>query len=501
VSEDRVFDVIVVGGGINGCGIARDAAGRGFSVCLVEMDDLASGTSSRSTKLIHGGLRYLEHYEFRLVREALRERELLWRSAPHIIHPMRFVLPYRNDLRSAWLLRIGLFLYDHIGGREALPKTSTIDLRSDPIGTALAPGFSTAFEFSDCWVDDARLVVLNARDAADRGAVIRTRTKATGARRDGNLWRILLEDRHTGARDTVDARLLVNAAGPWVEGIVGMAGGGAGARGVRLVQGSHIVVPRRSGDARAFFFQAPDRRIVFAIPYEDAFTLIGTTDVDYVGDPGATAPTEAEIAYLCEAASAYLADAVRPEDVVWAFSGVRPLYDDGASRAQEATRDYVLRSTGTPALVDVIGGKLTTYRRLAGAVLSRVEERLGRRGPGWTQSASLPGGDFPVGGVEPRVAALRKARPGLAAAHAQRLVRLYGTMAEEVAGQGESRHFGADLHEAEVKYLVRREWAQTGEDVLWRRTKLGLRLTSGEAAIVDRHTRALAGARCAAAAE
>jgi glycerol-3-phosphate dehydrogenase len=330
LSEDGVFDVLVIDGGINGCGVARDAAGRGLRICLVEMDDLASGTSSRSTELIHGGLRYLEHYEFRLVREALRERELLRRSAPHIIHPMRFVLSDRKHLRPEWLLRSGLFLYDHIGGREALPKTSTVDLRSDPIGTVLAPGFTMAFEFSDCCVDDARLVVPNARDAVDRHAAIRTRTKAVGAWREGGLWRIVVEDRHTGTRDTVVARLLVNAAGPRVQEIVNMAGGGAGARSVRLVRGSHIVVPRRSADARAFFLQAPDRRIVFAIPHEESFTMIGTTDTDHVGDPGATAPTEAEIACLCRTASDYLAGPVHSEDVVWAFSGVRPLYHDGA---------------------------------------------------------------------------------------------------------------------------------------------------------------------------
>jgi glycerol-3-phosphate dehydrogenase len=491
---DGVFDVCVIGGGINGCGIARDAAGRGYSVILAEMADLASGTSSWSTKLIHGGLRYLEHYEFRLVREALHERELLWRSAPHIIRPLRLVLPHQKGLRPAWLLRLGLFLYDHIGGRDALPKTRTLDLGRDPMGRALKPGFGRAFEFSDCWVDDARLVVLNARDAAAHGAEIRTRTKVVAARRSGELWQVEVEA--AGRRETIAARLLVNAAGPWVDRVLAEAAGEPGAHNVRLVQGSHIVVPRRLDDPRAFFFQAPDGRIVFAIPYEGDFTLIGTTDRDYSGDPAAATATEAEIAYLCDAASAYFAEPVRRDEVVWAFSGVRPLFDDGASKAQEATRDYVLREAGTPAMINVFGGKLTTYRRLAEAVVAKIEARLGRRGPRWTHAATLPGGDFPAGEVPARVAALRAARPRLDAAAAERLVRLYGTAAPEAAGPADApgHDFGAGLHESEIDYLIRREWARTGEDVLWRRTKLGLRLSEAEAREVDAHVRAAAAA-------
>jgi glycerol-3-phosphate dehydrogenase len=498
---DGVFDVFVIGGGINGCGIARDAAGRGYSVCLAEMADLASGTSSWSTKLIHGGLRYLEHYEFRLVREALHERELLWRSAPHIIRPMRFVLPHQTGLRPAWLLRLGLFLYDHIGGREALPKTRTVDLRRDPMGRALKPGFGRAFEFSDCWVDDARLVVLNARDAAARGAQIRTQTKVVAARRAGDLWQVETEEADSGRRETVAARLVVNAAGPWVDRVLAEAAGEAGVHNVRLVQGSHIVVPRKFDDPRAFFFQAPDGRIVFAIPYEGDFTLIGTTDRDYVGDPAKAAASEAEIAYLCDAASAYFAEPVRREEVVWAFSGVRPLFDDGASKAQEATRDYVLREAGAPAMINVFGGKLTTYRRLAEAVVAKIEARLGRKGPRWTHDAALPGGGFPAQAVAEQVAALRAARPQLDAAGAERLVRLYGTEATEAAGAPDAagHDFGAGLRESEIGYLVRREWARTGEDVLWRRTKLGLRLSEAEAREVDAFVRAAAAERSVAA--
>jgi glycerol-3-phosphate dehydrogenase len=505
---EACFDVLVIGGGINGCGVARDASGRGFSVLLAEMADLGSGTSSWSTKLIHGGLRYLEHYEFRLVREALRERERLWASAPHVVRPLRLVLPHQAGQRPTWLLRLGLFLYDHIGGRCRLPKTRTLDLSRDPLGRALRPGFSTAFEFSDCWADDARLVVLNARDASGRGASIRTRTRVTAARRVGNLWSVTLEDRRGGESELVHARCLVNAAGPWVDRVIaGALGAEPGARrSVRLVQGSHIVVPRRYDDPRAFFFQAADGRVIFAIPYESAFTLIGTTDSDFTGDPKAAKATEAEIAYLCAAASDYLVEPVQPQDVVWAFSGVRPLYDDGASRAQEATRDYVLRTEGSPTLINIFGGKLTTYRRLAEAVLERVEGALGRRGPPWTEAAHLPGGDFPMEGLGDLVSGLEARHAWLPPGEARRLGRLYGTEAERIlgdaAGPGDlGRQFGAGLTEAEVRHHVEREWAETSDDILWRRTKLGLRVTPDEAARLDAFVRGLVANRHAVAAE
>jgi len=488
VGGEAIHDIFIIGGGINGCGIARDAAGRGYSVFLAEAADLASGTSSGSTKLIHGGLRYLEYYEFRLVREALIEREVLWRNAPHIVHPMRFVLPHHEGLRPAWLLRLGLFLYDHIGGRKLLPKTRTLDMRRDPAGRPLKAGYSRAFEYSDCRVDDARLVVLNARDAADRGAGIATRTRAIAARREGDLWRVEVEDAATRARRTVRARLLVNAAGPWIDHVLTGTLGRAGTHNVRLVQGSHIVVRRKYADPRAYFFQNADGRIVFAIPYEDDFTLIGTTDRDYEGDPRNVAITDAETDYLCAAASEYFAEPVRREDIVWTYSAVRPLYDDGASKAQEATRDYVLKldgAAGEPPLLNVFGGKITTYRKLAEHAVEKIGAALGRKAPGWTADAPLPGGEFPAEAFEAEAARLAADYAFLAPGHARRLLRLYGTRARVILGNARSpadlgRHFGADLYEAELRYLIDREWALTVEDVLWRRTKLGLRLGAGE---------------------
>lgn len=479
------YDIFIVGGGINGCGIARDAVGRGYSVALAEMNDLASGTSSWSTKLIHGGLRYLEHYEFRLVRESLMEREVLWAAAPHIIHPMRFVLPHHAGLRPAWLLRLGLFLYDHIGGRRKLPPTKVLDLTRDEAGKPLKPQFRRAFEYSDCWVNDARLVVLNARDAADRGAAIHTRTKVVSAAREDGIWTVALES--GGKRHTVTARLLVNAAGPWVDAFL-QGALGRNERHVRLVQGSHIVINRKFAHERAYFFQNSDGRIFFAIPYEQDYTLIGTTDRDYAGDPGKVEISQEEIEYLCAGASEYFREPVSPSDIVWTYSGVRPLFDDGASKAQEATRDYVLKTDtrdGAAPLVNIFGGKITTYRRLSESVMAEIGRNIGARGRPWTAAAPLPGGDFPVEGFDELLAGLRRAYPFLSATHSQRLAMLYGTRARAVLGSARSaadlgRLFGADLHEAEVDYLMREEWAQTAEDVLWRRTKRGLRLKQGE---------------------
>jgi len=507
--DGAIYDILIIGGGINGCGVARDAAGRGYSVFLAEMNDLASGTSSWSTKLIHGGLRYLEHYEFRLVREALMEREVLWRMAPHIIWPMRFVLPHHKGLRPAWLLRLGLFLYDHIGGRKLLPPTKTLDMRTDPAGQPLKPLFSRAFEYSDCWVNDARLVVMNARDAADRGAVIRTRTRVTSARRENGIWSVTIEDVRARTTDTVKARLLVNAAGPWVDKVLGSTLGKNDIHNVRLVQGSHIVVKRKFDDPRAYFFQNRDGRIIFAIPYEQDFTLIGTTDQDYEGEPGEVAITDSEITYLCEAASEYFADPVRREDIVWTYSGVRPLFDDGATKAQEATRDYVLTAegdNGQAPLLNIFGGKITTYRRLSEAMLEKIAGFVGRKGAPWTADASLPGGDFPANGYDAEVQRLKAAYAFLEATHAQRLVRLYGTRAAGLLGAARStadlgRHFGADLYEAEVRYLIEKEWALSADDVLWRRTKRGLRLTAGEASVLDDFMRGATGHTETAAAE
>jgi glycerol-3-phosphate dehydrogenase len=497
VSGSKAFDIFIVGGGINGCGIARDAVGRGYSVCLAEMNDFASGTSSWSTKLVHGGLRYLEHYEFRLVREALMEREVLWGMAPHIIWPLRFVLPHHKGLRPAWLLRLGLFLYDHIGGRRRLPATTTLDMKRDPAGKPLKPLFSKAFEYSDCWVDDARLVVLNARDAADKGAVIRPRAKLVSARTEKDGWLLTIEDQASGRREDVRARAVVNAAGPWVDQVLSRAVGRNDVHNVRLVKGSHIVVRRLFEHDRCYIFQNADGRIIFAIPYEGDFTLIGTTDLDYEGDPKDAAISQAEIDYLCDAASEYFANPIKRNDVVWTYSGVRPLYDDGASKAQEATRDYVLKrdgANGGPALINVFGGKITTYRRLAESMMDKIAEAIGPKGKPWTAGATLPGGDFDAEGFPEQVRRLKGDYPFLSEQQAHRLVRLYGTRAWRLLGTASQasdlgHHFGADLYELEVAYLIEQEWAQSAEDVLWRRTKLGLKTGAEEAAALDRFMR------------
>ena len=497
------FDLAIIGGGINGAGIARDAAGRGLRVLLMEQNDLASGTSSASTKLIHGGLRYLEHGALRLVREALIEREVLLRMAPHVIRPMRFVLPHHAALRSGWLLRLGLFLYDHLGGRKILPGTGTVDLRQSPIGAPLQPRYATGFEYSDCCVDDARLVVLNALDAAERGASIRTRTRCTRAERSGGHWRLTLSVR--GTRETATARVLVNAAGPWVAEVSDKILQLPTPVPIRLVKGSHIVVPQLFEHDRAYLFQSADGRVVFAIPYASAFTLIGTTDEDYEGDPGAAAPTAAEIEYLREVASGYFRRPVTPDQVVWSFAGVRPLYNDGASKAKDATRDYVLALDAPddrPPLLTVFGGKLTTYRRLAEEALARLAPFF-PAAPRWTHHSALPGGDFPWDGISAQVARARKTWPFLTEAHATRLVRAYGTRLERVlpTGDGEpdalGAAFGHGLSAAEVRYLMRHEWAETAEDVLWRRSKLGLRLTGEEQGMLARFMASEAGRKAA----
>lgn len=491
----QVFDLAIVGGGVNGCGIARDAAGRGNSVFLCEMNDLASGTSSWSTKLVHGGLRYLEYYEFRLVREALIEREILWQIAPHIIRPLRFVLPHHAGLRPAWLLRLGLFLYDHIGGRKLLPATKSLDLARDEVGKPLRPGrFTRGFEYSDCFVDDARLVALTARDAADRGAVIRTRTRATQIRQQDGVWHVTVEDAVTKKQETISARTLVNAAGPWVENVLASGVGVSARAKVRLVQGSHIVVPRIYKHDRAYIFQNADGRIVFAIPYQDDFTLIGTTDRDYQGDPAKVSATAEEISYLCDSVSEYLATPVTPADVVWTYAGVRPLYDDGASEAKAATRDYVfeLDLPGGAPLLSIYGGKITTYRRLAEEALQKLAPYLrgDKAKEGWTGRAPLPGGDFNVRGFDALASGLMADYPFLTAKHARRLAHAYGTRAKMMLGDAATladlgQMFGATLSEREVKYQIAHEWACTAEDVVWRRSKLGLRMTRDEVAALE----------------
>jgi glycerol-3-phosphate dehydrogenase len=489
---DRIFDLAIIGGGVNGCGIARDAVGRGNSVFLCEMNDLASGTSSWSTKLVHGGLRYLEYYEFRLVREALIEREILWKIAPHIIRPLRFVLPHHDGLRPAWLLRLGLFLYDHIGGRKLLPATRSVNLARDEVGKPLVPNrYTKGFEYSDCFVDDARLVVLTARDAADRGAEIRTRSRAVEIRQADGLWQVTVEDTSSRTRTTIKARALVNAGGPWVEDVL-RSGAGVNARAkVRLVQGSHIVVRKLYDHDRAYMFQNSDGRIVFVIPYQDDFTLIGTTDRDFDGDPANVKASTEEIKYLCDSVSEYLAQPVTPEDVVWTYAGVRPLYDDGASEAKAATRDYVfeLDTPGGVPLLSIYGGKITTYRRLAEEALERLAPYL-RSAEGWTAKSPLPGGDLDVSAIPALAAELIRDYRFLSDAHASRLAHAYGTRASRLLGNAKSladlgQSFGASLTESEVRYLMSSEWARTAEDVVWRRSKLGLRLSSAEIAALD----------------
>jgi glycerol-3-phosphate dehydrogenase len=477
------YDLAIIGGGINGAGIARDAAGRGLRVLLLEQHDLASGTSSASTKLIHGGLRYLEHGAFKLVREALQERERLLRLAPHIIRPMRFVLPASPGLRSPLLLRLGLFLYDRLGGRDILPPTRTIDFSHHAVGLPLKRRHRTGFEYSDCWVDDARLVVLNAVDAAERGAAIRTRTKLVRAEREEE-WRLILNA--DGHRQVATARVLVNAAGPWVGIVAETILRLPGAPPVRLVKGSHIVVRQLFEHDRGYIFQNADQRIVFALPFADGFTLIGTTDEDFAGDLDAVAPSAAEVVYLCNSVGEYFRDKVGPADVVWAFAGVRSLYDDGAGKPEDVTRDYHLtldQRFGVAPLLTVYGGKITTYRRLAEAAMAQLAHFFQGRAP-WTHRAPLPGGDMMWDAAEAHVARALRTWPFLAEAEARRLVRAYGTRLPRVLGGAASRDqlgpwFGP-LCAAEVRHLMAHEWARHPDDVLWRRTKLGLRLSKDE---------------------
>ena len=504
------FDVFIIGGGINGVGIARDAQGRGLQVGLAEMGDLAGATSSASTKLFHGGLRYLEFFEFGLVRKALIEREVLLKAMPHISWPMRFVLPYHKDMRfegdtptskllttfmpwmkgrrPAWLIRLGLFLYDTLGGREILPGTKTLDLRTAPEGRGIEGRFVTAYEYSDCWVEDSRLVVLNARDAEIRGARIMTRTKVTGAERRDGLWHIDLAGPE-GVQH-VTARALVNAGGPWVEDIVRNTVRINATEGVRLVRGSHIVTRRLFDHDKAYFFQGEDGRIIFAIPYETDFTLIGTTDQEHEDLQVRPRATEAEQDYLIAFANQYFEQDITREDVVWTYSGVRPLYDDGAKSATAATRDYVLSvDENGPVLLNVFGGKITTYRKLAENALKKLSSYVGGSGP-WTAGVALPGGDFAVGDVEDLIARLQRDFAFLTPGWARRLVRAYGTEAWAVLGEAKSvsdlgQDFGATLTEAEVRWLMTHEYARAAEDVVWRRSKLGLRLDAEQIAAID----------------
>jgi glycerol-3-phosphate dehydrogenase len=472
------YDLAIIGGGINGVGIARDAAGRGLRVVLVEQNDLASGTSSASTKLVHGGLRYLEQWAFRLVREALAEREVLLRAAPHLIRPMRFVLPAVPGPRSPLMMRIGLFLYDHLGSRKILPSTRTVDLTHHRYGMPLQPLYRSAFEYSDCWVDDSRLVVLNAVDAAERGAAIRTRTRCVRAER-GAEWRLILNAR--GRRDLVTARALVNATGPWVDHVAETVLRVASQGAVRLVKGSHIVVPRLFDHDAGYILQASDRRVVFALPFERNFTLIGTTDEDFVGDPNVVVPGAEEVRYLCDVVNGFFRQQLAPGDVVWSFAGVRSLHDDHEGAAQDATRDYALaldEARGQAPLLTVYGGKITTFRRLAEAALERLGSALSPGKP-WTAKAPLPGGDFPPARFDSQVEQAQLRWPFLQPGETERLWRAYGTRLDRLLGDARSRgdlgpFFGPELSAAEVRYLMAQEWAETPEDILWRRSKLGL---------------------------
>ncbi len=476
-------DLLVIGGGINGTGIARDAAGRGLDVLLCEKDDLAAHTSSASTKLIHGGLRYLEQREFRLVRHSLREREVLLRNAPHIIWPLRFVLPHHGGLRPWWMIRLGLLLYDHLGGRALLPPSASVDLARHASGRALKDRYRRGFEYSDCWVQDARLVVLNARDAHLRGAQVRTRTECVSLARRGGSWEAMLVDKRSGTRCPVTARGVVNASGPWVGRTLELEEGADARHGVRLVKGSHIVVGRLFDHPWPYIFQGGDGRVLFAIPFEEDFTLLGTTDVEIEGDPGPVEVAPEEVDYICATANEYFETPVSPGDVVWSYSGVRPLFDDQARSASEVTRDYVLHLDREPApMLSVYGGKITTYRRLAEQALNLLAGPLGFGRGAWTRDAPLPGGDIPGADVGGFTAHCAECHPWLPEAILRHYVRHYGTEIHALlagrAGIGDlGEHFGAGLYAAEVEHLVEHEWARTPEDILWRRTKKGLRVS------------------------
>ncbi|HLB15142.1 MAG TPA: glycerol-3-phosphate dehydrogenase [Burkholderiales bacterium] len=482
------YDLVIVGGGINGAGIARDAAGRGLRVLLCEKGDLAAATSASSSKLIHGGLRYLEQYEFRLVAESLAEREILLAIAPHLVWPIQFVMPHTAGLRPAWMIRVGLFLYDRLGGRMTLPRSRAIPLGASGLGAGLAPGYRRGYVYADARVDDARLVVLNARAAADLGAAVLTRTELKTGRRSGQEWSLTLKGAEQGAERTVTARAVVNAAGPWVqwvlEGVLREPPRGR----MRLVGGSHIVVPRCYDGEHAFILQNDDGRVVFLIPYEGAFTLVGTTDVPHHNpDAPPRAPAD-EIEYLCRAANRYLARPIAPADVVWSYSGVRPLYDDGTAAASEVTRDYHLIVTdagGHAPVLSIYGGKLTTYRRLAEHALERLAPWFPHQGRAWTAKVPLPGGDLGGETFVELVRAYRGRYPQLDAAWLERLLRRHGTRVAEILGDARveadlGKAFGGGLYARELAYLVEREWAGDAEDILWRRTKCGLHMTDGQ---------------------
>ncbi|AOF89476.1 glycerol-3-phosphate dehydrogenase [Sinorhizobium sp. RAC02] len=489
MNEPELIDLFVIGGGVNGAGIARDAAGRGLSVVLSEKDDLAEGTSSRSGKLVHGGLRYLEYYEFRLVREALIEREVLLNAAPHIIWPMRFVLPHSPEDRPAWLVRLGLFLYDHLGGRKKLPGTRTLNLARDPEGTPILDQYTRGFEYSDCWVDDARLVTLNAVGAAEKSAVVLTRSPTVSARRENGAWTVTTKNSTTGETRTFRAKCLVNCAGPWVSDVINRVAGSNSSRNVRLVKGSHIIVPKFWSGANAYLVQNHDKRVIFINPYEGDKALIGTTDIAYEGRAEDVSADETEIDYLLKAVNRYFKEKLRRQDVLHSFSGVRPLFDDGKGNPSAVTRDYVfdLDETGGAPLLNVFGGKITTFRELAERGMHRLAHIFPSMGGDWTEKAPLPGGDMPNADYETFANSLRDTYPWMPRKLVQHYGRLYGTRTKNVIAGATSleslgRHFGGQFYEAEARYLVASEWAQTAQDILYRRTKHYLHMTEAERA-------------------
>ena len=487
-SETGIYDLFVVGGGVNGAGIARDAAGRGLSVLLCEKDDLAQGTSSRSGKLVHGGLRYLEYYEFRLVREALIEREVLLSSAPHIIWPMRFVLPHNPADRPAWLVRLGLFLYDHLGGRKRLPGTRSLDLSTAPEGAPIKRDYRKAFEYSDCWVDDARLVVLNALDAQKKGARVLTRTACSAIRRVDGLWQVEMTDLRTGVKSEVKARCVVNTAGPWVNDVIGRIAGLNSSRSVRLVKGSHIVVPKFWEGRQAYLVQNPDKRVIFINPYQNDLALIGTTDIPYEGRPEDVSADGNEIAYLLKSVNRYFKQQLTEDDIVHSFSGVRPLYDDNAENPSAVTRDYIFEvdaANGQAPLLSVFGGKITTFRKLSEHALERLKPFFPEMGAAWTAKAHLPGGDMANADFEQFLGDLKACYRWLTADLAKHYARLYGTRTHDLIGNAKSLEdlgavFSPLFREREARFLIDNEWASTAEDLLERRTKHGLHMTQAE---------------------
>ncbi|MDX7953113.1 glycerol-3-phosphate dehydrogenase [Lichenihabitans sp. Uapishka_5] len=488
MTDYGTVDIAIIGGGINGAGIARDAAGRGLTVLLCEKGDLAEGTSSKSGKLVHGGLRYLEYYEFRLVREALIEREVLLRAAPHIIWPMRFVLPHSPDQRPAWMVRAGLFLYDNLGGRKMLPRSRKVDLRTAPEGKPIKDAYSTAFEYSDCWVDDARLVVLNALDAKNRGATVLTRTAATSARRDGAVWVVTMKGQD-GQTHTVKAKALVNSAGPWVEDVIGRVAGRNSKYKVRLVKGSHIVMPKFWDGPQAYLLQNDDKRVIFVNPYEGDKALIGTTDIPYTGKPEDVAIEQTEIDYLLGVLNRYLKVPLKAADMLYSFSGVRPLYDDDADKnASAVTRDYVFEiddTQGQPPLLSVFGGKITTFRKLAEHALDKIAGHFPQAGRAWTATAPLPGGDIPNADFAAFLRGVQADYAWLPPALAEHYAHLYGTRIRELLEGATTmadlgQHFGGLLYRREADFLRRTEWALTGEDILRRRTKHGLHISQSQ---------------------